>query len=147
MAFCSRFVASGLTAFLIFGCSDLAESTKQGNKEVSLETNVARLFTPETANQTEDFFAQGNKFLEANRYEEALALYGKVVIAAPRNVEAWINRGNAYSGLQRYRQALGSYDRAIAINPNRDEAWYNRGNALSAMRLYQEAEKSYNSLD
>ncbi|MGB3636708.1 MAG: hypothetical protein WBA39_03825 [Rivularia sp. (in: cyanobacteria)] len=95
MAFCSRFVASGLTAFLIFGCSDLAESTRQGDKKVVQETNVARLPTQGSVKQTEDFFERGNKFLEANRYQEAIAIYDKVVMAAPDNAEAWINRGNA----------------------------------------------------
>ncbi|MEL7244969.1 MAG: tetratricopeptide repeat protein, partial [Cyanobacteria bacterium J06573_2] len=106
MAFCSRFVASGLTAFLIFGCSDWAESTRQDNRIVVQETNVARLLTQNSAKQLEDLFVQGNKFLETNRYEDAIAAYDKVVMAAPDNAEAWINRGNALAALQRYGQAL-----------------------------------------
>ncbi len=94
MAFCSRFVASGLTVFLIIGCSDLAESTRQSDKKVVQETN-ARLSKQDSVKETEELFAQGNKFLEANRYQEAIAIYDKVVMAAPDNVEAWINRGNA----------------------------------------------------
>ena len=75
MAFCSRFVASGLTAFLIFGCSDLAESTRQDNRIVVQENNVARLLKQNSVKQVEDFFIEGNKFLETNRYEDAIAAY------------------------------------------------------------------------
>ena len=58
MAFCSRFVASGLTALLIFGCSDWAESTRQDNKKVVQETNVARLLTQASVKPNQDLFVE-----------------------------------------------------------------------------------------
>ncbi|WP_353929739.1 tetratricopeptide repeat protein [Okeanomitos corallinicola TIOX110] len=144
MVFRRYLIACGCVGLLSTGCVDVAVSSTEYTKQVVQENNVAQLIAEvQDTQEAKKLLTQGNNFLDANRYKEALALYNQAVELKKDSEEIWVNRGNALIALHRYEEALESYDKAIAIRPNKNEAWYNRGNALSALRRYQEAVKSY----
>ena len=136
--------ATGLIALLIVGCRNWTNSPGKISNQVVQETNVSRLLTEAKQTQkVEDYFQQGNNFLESHRYEDAVAAYDKAIKIKPDKYEALINQGNALTALQRYEDAIAAYDKAIAIKPDLHEAWYDRGNALTALQRYEDAVASY----
>lgn len=133
-----------LLGLLIVGCSDGTNSAGEMSKQVVEKTNVSPLLAEAYETQkVEDYFKQGNNFLESQRYTEAIAEYEKALKIKPDKYEAWINQGNALTALQRYQDAIATYDKAIAIKKDLHEAWYNRGNALTALHLYVDAVVAY----
>ena len=63
-------------------------------------------------------------------YEDALALYDKVLSIDSNNFTALVNKGKAFYYLGRHGDAIVWYDRAITINPNDASLWYERGYTL-----------------
>ena len=81
--------ATSLIALLIFSCSDGTNSAGQMSKEVVQKTNVSQLLVEAYDTQkAEDYFQQGNNFLESHRYTEAIAEYEKAIKINPDNNEA-----------------------------------------------------------
>src|SRR5580698_10119238 len=99
------------------------------------------------SNQTDDAKAlsrQARASLDEERYEEAVALYGRALASDEKRVNDWINKGLALWYLHRNEEAVESYDRALALDPRAALAWMNRGNALHDMkRPHQEALACY----
>ena len=144
MVFWRRFVASGFITFFTLGCGDGAKSSIENTKQVIQEINVAQLLTEAQASQkAEHLFRQGNNFLDAKRYQDAVEAYDQAIAIKPESADTWVNRGNALTSLKQYKDALASYDKAIAIQPDQHEAWYNRANALTSLKQYKEALASY----
>jgi len=77
---------------------------------------------------------QAGERSKAERFEEAVALYGRALAADATRVNDWINKGLALWYLHRNEQALECYDRALALDPRAALAWMNRGNALHDMK-------------
>jgi tetratricopeptide (TPR) repeat protein len=75
----------------------------------------------------------GRQAIDANRWNEALNAYDKVLELNPNDASAYYNRGLAYSNLGNYKLAILNYDRAIELNPKDADAYYNRGNAYSRL--------------
>ena len=87
---------------------------------------------------------EGDRFLQSERYDEAVDIYTKAIELKPNCLEAWYNRGIALVELGRYQDAIDSLKHTLQLNPDYYEAWYNRGVALSNLNCYQEAIDSYN---
>jgi len=63
----------------------------------------------------QDFIARGEEARKAERYEEALAWYGRAARVEPGLGDPWYYKGLAYMGLERWEEALGAYERAAAL--------------------------------
>ncbi len=61
-------------------------------------------------------FALGNQYLHSGRYEEALAIYRKVIDKAPSYQMAYVNIGNIFFHLHDYENAIKNYMSAIDID-------------------------------
>ncbi|URD49117.1 tetratricopeptide repeat protein [Chroococcidiopsis sp. CCNUC1] len=92
-----------------------------------------------SSNKVSLLFKLGNLQLTANKYQEAIATFDRVLKIKPNSIRAWNYRGYALNNLGRYEEAIASYDRAIEINPNYDISWNNRGYILNDLERYQEA--------
>jgi tetratricopeptide (TPR) repeat protein len=89
------------------------------------------------SNQTDDAKAlsrQARASLDEERYEEAVALYGRALALDETRVNDWINKGLALWSLHRNEEAVECYDRALALDPRAALAWMNKGNALHDMK-------------
>ncbi len=60
----------------------------------------------------------GVKAVKAGDYARALALLRKVVVANPRDANAWNYIGFSHRKLNRFDQALAAYNKALAIKPD-----------------------------
>ncbi len=60
----------------------------------------------------------GVKAVKAGDYARALSLLRKVVVANPRDANAWNYIGFSHRKLDRFDQALAAYNKALAIKPD-----------------------------
>jgi tetratricopeptide (TPR) repeat protein len=90
-----------------------------------------------------ELLTKGDEHYFADRDEEAVPYFQKVLEINPDNYEVWHKLGVALGNLGRYEEAIDSYDQAIKIKPDYDETWNNRGVALFNSGRYEEAIASY----
>lgn len=93
--------------------------------------------------KTDSAFNQGFVLLGLGEFEEAIAIFKKLLDSQPDFYEAWYNLGIALEKLGRLDEAIASYDESLKIQPNFHLAWNNRGNVLGKMRRLDEALTSY----
>ena len=72
---------------------------------------------------------QGKAALEAQRYDEAIAIYTDLVKALPRNAGLRLNLGLAYAMAGRPKEALTHLERAVGLQPTLMPAWMFIGSA------------------
>src|SRR5712671_2321716 len=77
--------------------------------------------------QATDFQADGIKALEAQKYEEAAALFAKAVAADPKDYSAHFHLALSYSLLERDAQAIAEYKIVLDLQPGLYEAQVNLG--------------------
>lgn len=70
-------------------------------------------------------FEQGLAAIRDERFEEARALFEKVVAAEPRNAQAAFYLGVAQQSLGALSAARASYQKAIQLSPQLADAWVN----------------------
>jgi tetratricopeptide (TPR) repeat protein len=87
----------------------------------------------------EEHFQQGQGFLAASRYEEAIRAFDAAARLKPEMPELFNNRGIAKYTIGDDHGALADFDRAIALEPDGHEAHGNRFNVLQKMGRTQEA--------
>ena len=68
-------------------------------------------------------FDRGVENVKANRYEEGLEYFDRVIEADPDNALAYYNRGYCFYSMKQYDKANTEFDKAIEINP-RDSVSY-----------------------
>jgi tetratricopeptide (TPR) repeat protein len=76
---------------------------------------------------------------QRGQFQEAIAIYDRVIALKPNHAQAHNNRGAALGQLGRYAEALASCDHAIVINPAYAQAHDNRANAIRLLGYYDEA--------
>jgi tetratricopeptide (TPR) repeat protein len=80
-----------------------------------------------------DWFRQGLAAVTAERYEQAVLAFNRVLESRPDFYEAWYERGLALENWGYYTEAILSFDRALDLKPRKEAAsdiWHDRGNAL-----------------
>ncbi|HEV8147192.1 MAG TPA: tetratricopeptide repeat protein [Bryobacteraceae bacterium] len=77
--------------------------------------------------QAVDFQADGMKALEAQKYEEAAALFAKAVAADPKDYSAHFHLALSYSLLEKDAQAIAEYKTVLELQPGLYEAQVNLG--------------------
>ncbi|MEQ8386202.1 MAG: tetratricopeptide repeat protein [Coleofasciculus sp. A1-SPW-01] len=89
------------------------------------------------------WFNQGNKFIEKQQYDRAIAAYDKAIHINPNLYQLWYNRGLCLAELHRFKEAITSYQKAIKIKPDFYQAWNSLGNAFYHSNQYAEAITAY----
>lgn len=69
------------------------------------------------------YFKQGINFLDQDKHEEALQVFGILLIGDPRNASLHYYKGNTLHKLKRYEEAIESFKLAIKLKP-REGAYY-----------------------
>ena len=80
--------------------------------------------------QSTDFSAEGLKALDAQKYEDAVALFSKATSADPKDYSAHFNLALAYSFLNKDPQAIAEYETVLSLHPSLYEAELNLGISL-----------------
>lgn len=94
---------------------------------------------PASAPTLHELFARGAQLHQQGRNEEALAIYRRLVLAAPHHSGSWINLGVLWRQAKKPDLAAACHRRAIEIDSKQAGAWSNLGNALKDMERFEEA--------
>ncbi len=110
----ARWVA--VTLLLASGCGD----------SPTPETPVAK---PDSTSLAIIDYNKGNKFLDKEDWDTAIASYSDAIRLKPDYAKAYNNRGVAYDKKGESDAAIKDCSEAILLKPDYAEAYYNRGNA------------------
>ena len=80
-------------------------------------------------------YKKGIEALTLKRYDEALALFDRVISLRPSYTFAWFNKSAAFTRLKRFDEALAASEQGLRLNSNFAAGWYNQGLLLS--RVYR----------
>eukprot|EP01040_Poterioochromonas_malhamensis_P000686 gene686-733_t len=89
------------------------------------------------------FKDQGNKFLQAKQFDEAIRAYTEAINLNPHDHVFFSNRSAAYLSKGDADHALIDAERCVKLNPSWPKGYSRRGAALHAQRKYDEAVKAY----
>ncbi len=89
---------------------------------------------------------RGLALWQLQRFNEAIASYGRAIACDPQNAIAYNERGNAHYALGQNEQALLDFDAALAIHPDLRIARHNRAALLLRFERYQEASNDVDHL-
>jgi tetratricopeptide (TPR) repeat protein len=81
-------------------------------------------------NEAEDLFANG-------MYDEANAIYSKVIAADPDNMNAYLRRGFCNSVMNRYDKAIEDFTTVIDKHADHPFAYISRGSAQNKLGKFQ----------
>lgn len=87
--------------------------------------------------------AIGAALHDLQQYEDALAVYQRIVGQSAPEAPLWHNQGNTLLALGRYQEAVDSYARAVALRPDDAEALVTMGTALEQLGDYPGAFAAY----
>lgn len=71
-------------------------------------------------------FKKGGEFVKNKQFDEALSIFGAIIVLDPSNEKAWVARGVVLSNQQKYLSAELAFDQALLINPSNQIAINNR---------------------
>lgn len=98
---------------------------------------------PDMPKTFEDWFSEGEGFLDAQMYSDALTAFENAITSDPRSGKAYCGKGWALWNLKRYSESLMAHDRAIGIDPSLASAYQGRGAALSNLERHFESMKAF----
>lgn len=85
----------------------------------------------------------GVNCLVEKRFDDAIALYTKLISVNPKISNAYTNRGIALKALGKIDLAIQNFDVAISLNQDDAKSYYNRANALIALKKFENAVSDY----
>ncbi|MCH2051341.1 MAG: tetratricopeptide repeat-containing serine protease family protein [Trichodesmium sp. ALOHA_ZT_67] len=92
----------------------------------------------------ESYYKQGNKHIDREEFEQAIADLNQAIQLNPKYAEAYYNRGIVYLKQGKYDLALADYNQAIQLNPKDAEAYNNRGGVYLKQGKYDLAIAEFN---
>jgi tetratricopeptide (TPR) repeat protein len=107
-------------------------------KILELESGSRRLAAGPGA-ESGDMLAGGQKFLDANQPQKALAIFEQFLAAQPDHAEALVLKAAALEKLGRLDEALADCDQAIAHNRAFTPALVQKGGLLNKLNRHAEA--------
>jgi len=91
------------------------------------------------------FKEKGNKHLQAQEFDEAIAAYTEAINLDPKDHVFFSNRSAAYLSKGDAKSALSDAERCIALNGSWAKGYSRKGAALHSLRRYDEAISTYES--
>ena len=80
---------------------------------------------------------------QSGKYEIAVEIIGKTILANPSNPTCYVNLGNALKGQGNLDEAARQYLKALSLQPNYAEVHYNLGNTFQAQGKLDAAVESF----
>jgi tetratricopeptide (TPR) repeat protein len=88
-------------------------------------------------------YQQGNTYLEAKNYSQAVLAYDYAITVNPDYFEAWNAKADALNRAGNYTRALAVSDQVITLKPDYVKGWINRGFILYNLGRYDDELKAY----
>ena len=90
-----------------------------------------------------NYYELGEKFLEQQKWEEAVTSYRQAIKVNPTFSWSYYKLGQTLTQLQRWNEAVSAYHQAIKLNPDFPWSYHNLGNALIKLEKWSEAVITY----
>ena len=122
---------------------EVSEVRKNPDITVNLEKAEGLLLTEELKNSLNE----GNALFDVGKYEEAIAVYNKILEDYPNAYIIHKNIGNAYFQLEKYDEAEEHYKKVLEQAPDDNEIMMLIGNCYSNRNENEKAIEWYNKID
>ena len=76
-------------------------------------------------NPADEWFGQANATYNSGNYDDAVALYQKILDTDMESVPVYYNMGNAYYKMREYPMAIYYYEKALKLDPSNEEVQTN----------------------
>ncbi|XP_017475955.1 PREDICTED: stress-induced-phosphoprotein 1 [Rhagoletis zephyria] len=90
-----------------------------------------------------DLKEKGNRALNADNYDEAIAAYTEAIALDDKNHVLYSNRSAAYAKAGKYEKALEDAEKTIALNPSWPKGYSRKGAAAAGLKNYRAAMEAY----
>ena len=92
----------------------------------------------------EQWLEEGDAYLSAKRYREAIVTYDRVLEVDSENILACHNRGRSHYALKEYQEAIADFDRVLEANSRSPLAYTERGQTYKQLKVYEKAIEDFN---
>jgi len=92
-----------------------------------------------SAQNTDPVFDKAELLFSEGNYQDAAALYTKVLGSDPENMNAYLRRGFCFSVLKEYDRSISDYSIVIDKHPNHPFAYLSRGSAFNKKEEFKTA--------
>nr|XP_010915451.1 serine/threonine-protein phosphatase 5 [Elaeis guineensis] len=93
--------------------------------------------------RAEEIKLLANDAFKANKFSQAIELYGQAIELNGLNAVYWANRAFAHTKLEEYGSAIQDATKAVELDPKYSKGYYRRGAAYLAMGKFKEALKDF----
>src|ERR671910_696266 len=87
------------------------------------------------------WFDKGEALTNLKKFDDAIALYNKLISLDPNWANPWNSKGWALYKIGKFDEALSSFDKAIALEPKWDKPWFNKGKILYQLENYSDSKQ------
>ena len=127
--------------------------------EKSVQLNPNNTLAKESVLDMNDVISQNSvveavKLIDSQKYEDALVLLNKALIANPKNPDAYYYKGSIYDAQNKSQLAIDSYKKSLEYNKNQDVTYYliaidyeNLNNVREALGYYKKFLEVYKTND
>jgi tetratricopeptide (TPR) repeat protein len=140
-----RGATSAMTLFLLSGAPSLAQQAAAPAKPAVQKPAAAPKPAPKPAASSAEFdrlVKEATAAREAQRWEEAVQLYGRIVKMRPKHVEGHWYQGTAYYSLDDYENCRGAFRQVLRLAPKNGAAHAFLGLCEFGLKDYDRALKS-----
>ncbi len=95
------------------------------------------------AKQTESLLTEAVQLYEQQKYNEAVAIFDKVLKITPDNATVYYYRALSFDALNNYQKAIADYKSTLKYAPDMIIAYYSLGVDYDALNNYQSAKQNY----
>lgn len=88
-------------------------------------------------------YAEGERAYQRGSYEEAIALFTKVLDQDAEHLNAYLQRGFCHSLTKRYELAVADFSAVIGRKPDHLWAYTSRGSAYNKLQQYDKAMRDF----
>jgi len=117
----------------------LLDVVNQLEKKISDLENGGRLLAATPGGKAADRLAEGQRFLDANQPQQALAVFEHFLAAQPDHTEALAKKATALELLGRLNEALACCDQVLAKNSSYKPVLLQKGGLLNKLNRHAEA--------